>query len=183
MANFNYDQVPKPFLKTVVEHVQYLASERMREDDVHYVGSNFRHGNNNGSIDYSSPILKPIVYNTYPIFVIQYTLLSIFSICSNLLIVFYVMRFKLYRDVTQAFLINLSLCYFLQSIVVLPLSLTILLIQNWIFGQFLCFFLPMLQVSIYSIIFSFEKSISITIFLPRVAISSKHSKNLTSFHC
>jgi hypothetical protein len=34
----------------------------------------------------------------------------------------------------------------LTILLVLPVSLTILLVQNRIFGSFLCFFLPMLQV-------------------------------------
>jgi hypothetical protein len=152
MNEFDFGKVPEYFLKTVASHVRYLSSERLREEEMRAMqnggrGANWRSNQfNNASIDYSEPMLKPVVWNTYPIFLVQYGMLALFSVCSNLLVIAYIMRFKLYRDVTQAFLVNLSLCYFMQSLVVLPLSLAVLLIQNWIFGQFLCFFLPMLQV-------------------------------------
>jgi hypothetical protein len=146
-TELDLSKVPEYFLRTVVDHVKYLQSERIREDEMRAMQNGGRVPTNFHGSDYSEPMLKPVVWNTYSIFLVQYGMLALFSVCSNLLVIAYIMRFKLYRDVTQAFLVNLSLCYFMQSLVVLPLTLAVLLIQNWIFGQFLCFFLPMLQVS------------------------------------
>lgn len=112
---------------------------------VHYV-TGFH---NITSKEISEPIVKPALANIYPVFLVQYAVLSIFGILSNIYIIYYIMRYKLYRDVTHAFLMNLGLCHFVQCGIVLPMTLMVILIQNWIFGQFLCFFLPLLQVSKY----------------------------------
>lgn len=108
---------------------------------IHYVM-----GMQNETHDFSEPILKPVVAKIYPIFVIQYSVLAIFGIVTNLAIIVYIMRYKLYRDATHAFIVNLAFCHFVQCAIELPITLMVLLIQNWIFGQFWCFFLPLLQV-------------------------------------
>lgn len=101
----------------------------------------------NGSRDHRAPVLKSIVRNTYPIFVLQYGLLMVVGAVVNVLIGYHVMRTKLYRDVTHGFVLNLVLSHCVQCFVVVPMTLTVLLVQNWVLGQFLCYFLPMLQVS------------------------------------
>lgn len=95
----------------------------------------------------NAPILKPTIQSSFWIFLIQYALLSVFGIIGNLAIMAYSIYHKLYNDTTHAFLINLSVCHIVQCAVVLPITLVVMLIQHWIFGKFLCFFLPMLQVS------------------------------------
>lgn len=104
-------------------------------------------GQLNETHDTSAPILKPIVRNIYPIFMLQYGLLMLVGAAANVLVGYHVMRRKLYRDVTHALLLNLVLSHCVQCFVVVPMTLTVLLVQNWVFGQFLCYFLPMLQVS------------------------------------
>lgn len=97
--------------------------------------------------DINEPIVKPALANIYYLFVIQYGFLALFGVLSNCYIIYYIMRYKLYRDVTHAFIANLSLCHLVQSGVVLPVTLMVILIQNWVFGQFMCYFVPLLQVS------------------------------------
>lgn len=116
-------------------------------------------GFHNETRDFSEPILKPVVANIYPIFIVQYGLLSLFGIISNSTIIFYIMRYKLYRDVTHAFIVNLAVCHFVQAAIALPITLMVNLIKNFVFGQFLCFFLPLLQVS--SIFISYKSIILI----------------------
>lgn len=99
--------------------------------------------------EFSEPIIKPALIHIYPLFVVLYGLLTFFGVISNLYLIYYIMRYKLYRDVTHAFLMNLALCHFVQCGVVLPITLMVIIVQNWIFGQFLCFFLPLLQVSVH----------------------------------
>lgn len=103
-------------------------------------------GITNGT-DPRGPVLKPVLVDIFPIFVIQYALLALFGIVTNAAIIVYIMRYKLYRDVTHAFIVNLAFCQFFQCVVELPITLSVLLIRNWVFGQFWCFFLPLLQVS------------------------------------
>lgn len=105
----------------------------------------------NGTADMErlrGPILKSSIKSVYWLFLIQYAALALLGVVLNVAIVVYIMYHRLYKDVTHAFIINLALCHFVQCALVLPVSLMVMLIQNWIFGQFLCFFLPMLQVRI-----------------------------------
>ncbi|XP_065364831.1 uncharacterized protein LOC135957917 [Calliphora vicina] len=104
------------------------------------------HINDTDAIDrYNGPVLIASIKNVYWIFLIQYAMLAMMGILMNVTIIAYIMYHRLYKDVTHAFIVNLAFCHFIQCAVVLPISLMVMLIQNWIFGQFLCFFLPMLQ--------------------------------------
>ncbi|XP_046385712.1 5-hydroxytryptamine receptor 1-like [Ischnura elegans] len=49
------------------------------------------------------------------------------------------------RDPTLCFLANVAIADAIKCLMVLPVSLAVLLVQNWVFGSFLCFFLPMMQ--------------------------------------
>lgn len=105
----------------------------------------------------SQPILRPGLYDTYYLFIIQYALLSLLGMVVNIWIVYYIFTHKLYRDASHAFFVNLCICHFVQSAFVLPITLLVIIVQNWILGQFMCYFLPMLQVSFYLIfLFSFS---------------------------
>lgn len=94
---------------------------------------------------YNRPFMKSSIKSIYWVFLLQYAILAIFGVVLNVLIIVYVMYHKLYKDVTHAFITNLALCHFVQCAIVLPITLTVMMTQNWVFGQFLCFFLPMLQ--------------------------------------
>jgi len=113
--------------------------------------ANFLAGHVNETEDlerFNGPILKASIKSVYWLFLIQYAALALLGVLMNIIIIVYIMYHRLYKDVTHAFIINLALCHFVQCALVLPISLMVMLIQNWIFGQFLCFFLPMLQVSV-----------------------------------
>ncbi|XP_062539182.1 neuropeptide Y receptor type 2-like [Armigeres subalbatus] len=101
--------------------------------------------NHSQNVDYSSPVLKPVVARIYPVFILLYFIPAALGIASNVLVVMYISKYKLYREATQAFMVNLAVCHIVQCAFVLPITLMVMLIQNWIFGQFLCFFLPLLQ--------------------------------------
>ncbi|KAH8386712.1 hypothetical protein KR093_002137, partial [Drosophila rubida] len=110
--------------------------------------ANFLAGHVNDTVDmerFNGPILKASIKSVYWLFLIQYAALALLGVLMNIVIIVYIMYHRLYKDVTHAFIINLALCHFVQCALVLPISLMVMLIQNWIFGQFLCFFLPMLQ--------------------------------------
>lgn len=94
----------------------------------------------------NEPIIKPALSKIYFLFIIQYALLAAFGILSNIYCIYYILRYKLYRDGTHAFVTNLNLCHLVQCTMVLPVTLMIIVIQNWVFGQFMCYFVPLLQV-------------------------------------
>ncbi|XP_055618832.1 alpha-1D adrenergic receptor [Toxorhynchites rutilus septentrionalis] len=128
-ATMDFKNVPDNFLEAVIQVVLGTV------------------GDHNETLlgDYSSPVLKPVVARIYPIFIIMYAIPAALGIATNVLMVLYISKYKLYRDATQAFLVNLAVCHAVQCAFVLPVTLMVMLIQNWIFGQFLCFFLPLLQ--------------------------------------
>lgn len=103
-------------------------------------------GSNHSTNDYSVPFIRPALATIYPLFIVQYATLAVFSILANVLMLYYIVHYKLYRDCTHAFLANLSVAHLVQSAAVLPFTLVVMLVQNWIYGQFMCFFLPLLQV-------------------------------------
>ncbi|XP_030754651.1 neuropeptide Y receptor type 5-like [Sitophilus oryzae] len=53
--------------------------------------------------------------------------------------------YRLYKDPTYSFIINNAVSDFIKCVVVLPITLYVLLVQNWMLGELLCTFLPMLQ--------------------------------------
>ncbi|XP_024081274.1 neuropeptide Y receptor type 2 [Cimex lectularius] len=99
----------------------------------------------NNTVDLSKPHLRTSVKTIYPLFVFLYALLVTTGVVANLAMIFSIIKDKLYRDQTYCYLINMAIANIVEGVFVLPISLTILLVQNWIFGSFLCYFLPMLQ--------------------------------------
>lgn len=97
--------------------------------------------------DLSKPQLRPSVVKIYPLFILLYALIIVIGIMANFGMIYHISRNKLYRDPTYAYLVNIAISDIVKCIFVLPITLAVLLIQNWIFGKFMCFFLPMLQVS------------------------------------
>lgn len=95
----------------------------------------------------SKPILRAGLHDTYYLFIVQYAFLSLFGMVTNIGIVYYIFKHKLYHENTHAFFVNLCICHFVQSAFVLPITLLIIIVHNWILGQFMCYFVPMLQVS------------------------------------
>jgi hypothetical protein len=103
---------------------------------------------NESDFDFSQPIFRESLESYLPLLIIPYSLLTISGCVANCAVIVLIFRKRLYYDETHGFIVNLSFCHIIQSVFVLPLTLMIIIVQNWIFGQFLCFFTPMLQVSI-----------------------------------
>lgn len=100
----------------------------------------------NTSIDFSKPNLNPYFAHVYLVFVGVYGLLIFLSVLLNFGMVYHVYRRQLHDEPTCAFLVNVALANVLTVSFVLPITLAVLLIRNWIFGQTICLVLPLLQV-------------------------------------
>jgi hypothetical protein len=101
---------------------------------------------NDSGMDFSKPHLRPSVARVFPLFVFLYAMVVIVGTISNIAVIWTIIKHRLYRNPTYGYIINLAIADIVKCVLVLPISLTILLVQNWIFGSFLCYFLPMLQV-------------------------------------
>lgn len=100
---------------------------------------------NNTEVDFTQPYVRRSLKYVYPMFMFLYAIVAVVGIVGNISIVVVMARRKLYHDQTFFFLGNLAFADIIKCVIVLPMSLANLLIQNWIFGSFMCFFLPMMQ--------------------------------------
>nr|XP_019927154.2 prolactin-releasing peptide receptor isoform X2 [Crassostrea gigas] len=101
--------------------------------------------NSTDDVDFTQPHVRRSLRYVYPLFMFLHALVGLFGLCGNLAIIIVIGKRRLYRDQTFLFLGNIAFSDILKCIFVLPVSLANLLIHNWIFGSFMCFFLPMLQ--------------------------------------
>ncbi|XP_011302024.1 prolactin-releasing peptide receptor [Fopius arisanus] len=118
------DSIPDQYLETIAHYLMGLR---------------------NDTVDLSKPQLRPSFTNNYPLFILLYVLMITCGTATNIGMIYHIMRHRLYQDPTYAYLINIAISDVVKCIFVLPITLAVLLVQNWIFGKFLCYFLPMLQ--------------------------------------
>lgn len=104
-------------------------------------------GQANPKLDLRKPHLRPSVTSSYPFILFMYSLLIVTGVALNLSVFIHIIKNKLYNDVTCSFVLNNVISDIVKCVVVLPITLYVLLINNWILGELLCSFLPMLQVS------------------------------------
>lgn len=101
-------------------------------------------------IDFREAKVRPSVANIYRFIVCMYALLVVTGVLCNLAVLFHILRHRFYKDPTYAFIINNVISDIVKCVCVVPISLYVLLVQNWMLGELLCSFLPMLQVKIIS---------------------------------
>ncbi|XP_071518628.1 uncharacterized protein [Panulirus ornatus] len=99
----------------------------------------------NETVDFRQPHLRQSLVQVYPLFLVLYGLLVVAGTVGNVAMVAHILCRRLFRDPICAYVMNIGVCNIFISLLLLPLSLAMLLIQNWIFGSFLCYFIPMLQ--------------------------------------
>lgn len=100
------------------------------------------------NLDLRQPHLRPSVAKIYLFIVFMYSVLVVSGTCSNLAVLYHILRHKLQRsDGIYVLLLNNVVSDIVKCVFVVPLSLYVLLVQNWILGEHLCQCLPMFQVS------------------------------------
>lgn len=102
---------------------------------------------NDQSLDFRDPHLKTAFIEVCPLIIFVYGLLVVFGFVSNLVTLAYIVYYKLYKDETYAFLLNNCVSDIIKCVVVIPISLFVLLVHNWVLGELLCPVVPMIQVS------------------------------------
>lgn len=103
-------------------------------------------GLENGEIDIQRAHLRKSVANIYPFIVSMYALLILTGIFANSAVLYHIIKHKLYKDATYSFIVNNVASDIVKCVCVLPITLYVLLVQNWLLGELLCSFLPMVQV-------------------------------------
>ncbi|XP_022919319.2 prolactin-releasing peptide receptor [Onthophagus taurus] len=95
--------------------------------------------------DVTVPHVRSSVVNIYQSIICIYVLLIIVGVSANLAVGFHIVRHRLYADPTYSFIVNNVVSDIVKCIAVLPITLYVLLVENWNLGELLCSFLPMLQ--------------------------------------
>ena len=96
-------------------------------------------------VDLTKPFLRPSLKYIYPLFIFLHACASLVGVAGNAAILVFIARRRLYRNPMFFFLANLALCDLLKAAIVSPITLSNLLLENFIFGSFMCFFLPMMH--------------------------------------
>lgn len=100
---------------------------------------------NDTTFDFTQPYIKKSVKYVYPIFVFLYSVVGLVGMIGNITMLVIMGKRGLYHNPTFFFLGNMAFSDLIKCIFALPISLANMLVQNWIFGSFMCFFLPMIQ--------------------------------------
>jgi hypothetical protein len=162
------------------EDLQAISKTKWLEVIIHFL-SGFR----NDTADFSSPHLRPAVESSYVVFVVLYAMIVVSGLVLNALVLARFARTNLYRKNTNRLLANICAANIFQCVFVIPLSLFVLLIQNWIFGPVMCYVLPMMQVRLGSPPGSVQptrpppprrshRNVSPYLSLPHIAICRQH---------
>ena len=114
-------------------------------------------GDLEGDMKYlKTPHIKPSLENVYYIFVALYAVVGLVGTVGCIAMIVAIIRRRLYSDPTFVFLLSIALSGLITAVCVLPLTLTVLIMKNWIFGSVICFIYPMLQAfPIYCTMISF----------------------------
>lgn len=79
------------------------------------------------------------------ILVLAYSLIILFGVTGNSLVIYVVYKFKNLRTVTNFFIINLAVADLLVNVLCLPLTLVQNFYIEWKFGKVMCFLVPFAQ--------------------------------------
>jgi hypothetical protein len=120
------NDIPEQYLPTVIRHLN---------------------GFRNDTFDFSKPYLNPYFAGIYPLPVVIYSLLIISSTLANVAMIYHIFKYDVHKEPTCAYLVNIAIANLVHVVFALPITLAVLLMHNWIFGKFICYCLPMLQVS------------------------------------
>uniref|UniRef100_A0A665WAJ6 Neuropeptide Y receptor type 2 n=1 Tax=Echeneis naucrates TaxID=173247 RepID=A0A665WAJ6_ECHNA len=79
------------------------------------------------------------------ILILAYSIIILFGVIGNSLVIYVVYKFKNLHTVTNFFIVNLAVADLLVNTLCLPFTLVYTLYDEWKFGQVLCFMLPCAQ--------------------------------------
>jgi hypothetical protein len=102
-------------------------------------------GQNRTLENFRTPYIKTTLLYVWPLFVVLHALVGLGGVCGNAAMLTVIVRRRLYRCSTFFFLGHLAFSDLFKAAVVLPITVATMMMGNWIFGSFLCYFLPMMH--------------------------------------
>ena len=95
--------------------------------------------------DFSKPYIRGSLIHIYPLYIFLYSIIFLFGTFGNLFVLGVIMRKRLYKNPMYLFLGNIAFSDLFMSMIILPITVANLLIENWIFGSLMCYLLPMMH--------------------------------------
>lgn len=89
--------------------------------------------------------VKPALQEIFYIFIVLYGIVGLVGTVASITMMVNICRRHVVSVPTFALLTNLAFCSLITALGVLPLTLVVLLMKNWVFGSVICFLYPMLQ--------------------------------------
>ncbi|KAK9881893.1 hypothetical protein WA026_018090, partial [Henosepilachna vigintioctopunctata] len=96
-------------------------------------------------LDLRKPQIRPALQNSFRFIIFAYSLIVVIGVLANLAVFVHIIKNKLYKNATHAFVLNNVISDLLKCLFVLPISVFVLMVQNWLLGELMCSFLPMIQ--------------------------------------
>ncbi len=130
---------------TFAPEVDSIDQEHLQT--IHKFLTDMNFGNEN--VDLTEIHLRPVFQpaTTLGITILFYAALVIVGIIVNSVIAGVICRRKLYKtDNVHMCVLNLTCAFLIQLLCVIPLSVFVLVVHNWILGSFICYTLPIIQV-------------------------------------
>ena len=93
----------------------------------------------NDSTDWSKGVVRPSMKSIWPLFLTFHLLIGIIGLIANISMFCDIIRTRLYRNNTGSYLLNLVINNILVLAVQLPMNFLILLFENWVFGEAMCY--------------------------------------------
>ena len=91
--------------------------------------------NNENETDLTAPYIKPSLRHIYPLCVILHACVCLTGAVGNVTLVSSIVRRRLHTHPPYLYIINLALNDIFQAVIVLPMTVANLLLQNWVFGR------------------------------------------------
>ena len=152
LDNFNY--VPK--LKAVSENPLIIGDSTY---------GNFTMDNTTGSwanVEAERvypPWSPPELDWTWIVLIPLYVIIFVLSVVGNALVIVTLVQNKRMRTVTNAFLLNLSISDLLLAVLCMPFTIVPMILQNFVFGEVVCYLIRYLQGKILCCIVPYSISI------------------------
>ncbi|XP_013790487.2 neuropeptide Y receptor type 5-like [Limulus polyphemus] len=126
---------------------QENIAKKIHEIPEHYLGMviHFFMHFHNDTTDFKTPHLRPALKNVFPLYLVLYGLVGAAGLFLNANMLRRILLRRKHCENIEKYLASNALNDMFKCIVVMPVSLATLALQNWILGRFLCHFLPIAQ--------------------------------------
>ncbi|XP_076364333.1 uncharacterized protein LOC143253814 [Tachypleus tridentatus] len=126
---------------------QENIAKKIHDIPEHYLGMviHFLMHFHNETTDFKTPHLRPALKNVFPLYLVLYGLVGAAGLFLNANMLRRILLRRKHCENIEKYLASNALNDMFKCIVVMPVSLATLALQNWILGGFLCHFLPIAQ--------------------------------------